>query len=124
MIPRLALVDHELTVSCPPPVTAAAGLDAMTQCLEPFVAVQANPLTDGLAREGLRQAAAGLRAAYADGADLDARTHMAICSLAGGIALANAKLGAVHGLAGVIGGVARGPPRPARASAAAPAIGA
>src|SRR5258708_19230109 len=102
MIPRLALVDHELTVSCPPPVTAAAGLDAMTQCLEPFVAVQANPLTDGLAREGLRQAAAGLRAAYADGADLDARTHMAICSLAGGIALAHAKLGAGHGPARVL----------------------
>ena len=68
MIPRVALVDPELTVSCPPPVTAASGLDALTQCLEPFVSVRANPLTDGLAREGLRRAAAGLRAAYADGA--------------------------------------------------------
>ncbi len=122
MIPRLALVDPELTVSCPPPVTAAAGLDAMTQCLEPFVAVQANPLTDGLAREGLRQAAAGLRAAYADGADLDARTHMAICSLAGGIALANAKLGAVHGLAGVIGGMADVPHGAACAALLAPVM--
>jgi alcohol dehydrogenase class IV len=106
MIPRVALVDPGLTVSCPPPVTAASGLDALTQCLEPFVSVRASPLTDGLAREGLRRAAAGLRAAYADGRDLAARSDMATCSLLGGIALANAKLGAVHGLAGVIGGTA------------------
>ncbi len=106
MIPRVALVDPQLTVSCPAPVTAASGLDALTQCLEPFVSVRANPVTDGLAREGLRRAAAGLRPAYADGADLAARTDMALCSLLGGLALANAKLGAVHGLAGVIGGTA------------------
>ncbi|MGH3227703.1 MAG: iron-containing alcohol dehydrogenase [Streptosporangiaceae bacterium] len=106
MIPRVALVDPLLTVSCPPPVTAASGLDALTQCLEPFVSVQASPLTDGLAREGLRRAGTGLRAAYADGEDLAARADMATCSLLGGISLANAKLGAVHGLAGVIGGTA------------------
>jgi alcohol dehydrogenase class IV len=106
MIPRVALVDPELSVSCPPPVTAASGLDALTQCLEPFVSVRANPLTDGLAREGLRRAAAGLRAAYIDGTDPRARADMAMCSLLGGIALANARLGAVHGLAGVIGGTA------------------
>ena len=106
MIPRVALVDPELTVSCPPQVTAASGLDALTQCLEPFVSVRANPLTDGLAREGMRRAAAGLRAAYADGGDLPARADMAVCALLGGMALANAKLGAVHGLAGVIGGTA------------------
>ncbi len=57
MIPRVALVDPLLTVSCPPAVTAASGLDALTQCLEPFVSAQATPLTDGLAREGLRRAA-------------------------------------------------------------------
>ena len=107
MIPRVALVDPELTVSCPPPVTAASGMDALTQCLEPFVSSRASPLTDGLAREGLRRAAAGLRAAYADGGDLAARADMSVCSLLGGMALANAKLGAVHGLAGVIGGAAR-----------------
>src|SRR5579863_7588331 len=106
MIPRVALVDPELTVSCPPPVTAASGLDALTQCLEPFVSVRATPLTDGLAREGLRRAGSGLRAAYADGADLAARSDMSVCALLGGMALANAKLGAVHGLAGVIGGTA------------------
>ena len=122
MIPRVALVDPGLTVSCPPPVTAASGLDALTQCLEPFVSVRANPLTDGLAREGLRRAAAGLRAAYADGRDLGARSDMAMCSLLGGMALANAKLGAVHGLAGVIGGTADVPHGVACAALLTPVI--
>ena len=122
MLPRVALVDPGLTVSCPPPVTAASGMDALTQCLEPFVSVRANPVTDGLAREGLRRAAAGLRAAYADGADLAARADMAVCSLLGGIALANAKLGAVHGLAGVVGGTAPVPHGAACAALLAPVI--
>lgn len=122
MLPRVALVDPLLTVTCPPPVTAASGLDALTQCLEPFVSVRANPLTDALAREGLRRAAAGLRRAFADGADIGARTDMALCSLLGGIALANAKLGAVHGLAGVIGGTADVPHGMACAALLAPVI--
>jgi alcohol dehydrogenase class IV len=122
MIPRIALVDPLLTMSCPPPVTAAAGLDALTQCLEPFVSVQATPLTDGLAREGLRRAGTGLRAAYADGSDQAARADMAMCSLLGGMALANAKLGAVHGLAGVIGGTAAVPHGMACAALLAPVI--
>ena len=122
MIPRVALVDPELTVSCPPAVTAASGLDALTQCLEPFVSVRATPITDGLAREGLRRAATGLRAAHADGGDLAARTDMAMCALLGGMALANAKLGAVHGLAGVIGGTADVPHGMACAALLAPVI--
>jgi len=122
MIPRVALVDPLLTASCPPPVTAASGLDALTQCLEPFVSVRATPLTDGLAREGLRRAAAGLRAAHADGGDMAARTDMAMCALLGGMALANAKLGAVHGLAGVIGGTADVPHGVACAALLAPVI--
>jgi alcohol dehydrogenase class IV len=79
-------------------------MDALTQCLEPLVSIRATPMTDALASEGLRRAAAGLRRSYADGNDLVARTDMALCSLLGGLSLANAKLGAVHGLAGVIGG--------------------
>ena len=122
MIPRVALVDPQLTASCPPPVTAASGLDALTQCLEPFVSVRATPLTDALAREGLCRAAAGLRAAYADGADLAAREDMALCALLGGMALANAKLGAVHGLAGVVGGTADVPHGIACAALLAPVI--
>jgi alcohol dehydrogenase class IV len=122
MLPRVALVDPLLTVSCPPPVTAASGLDALTQCLEPFVSVRATPLTDGLAREGLRRAGTALRAAYADGQDVQARADMALCSLLGGMALANAKLGAVHGLAGVIGGTADVPHGIACAAVLAPVI--
>ncbi|MBT8228553.1 MAG: iron-containing alcohol dehydrogenase, partial [Dactylosporangium sp.] len=105
MIPRVAVVDPVLTVGCPAGVTAASGLDALTQCLEPFVSARANPITDALAREGLRHAASGLRRAHADGSDLEARTDMAVCGLLGGMALANAKLGAVHGFAGVLGGI-------------------
>ncbi|HEU4423546.1 MAG TPA: iron-containing alcohol dehydrogenase [Pilimelia sp.] len=105
MIPRVALVDPLLTLACPPSVTASSGLDALTQCLEPLVSVRANPMTDALAREGLRRAGTGLRRAYADGADVGARSDMAVCAVLGGMALANAKLGAVHGLAGVIGGM-------------------
>ena len=103
MLPAVALVDPRLTVPCPPAVTASSGLDALTQCLEPLVSVRANPLTDGLAREGLRRAGTGLRRAYADGTDVEARTDMSVCAVFGGMALANAKLGTVHGFAGVVG---------------------
>src|SRR5262249_58920863 len=99
----------------PPAVTAASGMDALTQCLEPFVSPMANPLTDAVAREGIRRAAAGLRRAYADGSDIGARADMAVASVAGGMALANAKLGAVHGLARGICGPRAQPPRRARA---------
>jgi alcohol dehydrogenase class IV len=122
MIPSAALVDPLLTVSCPPPVTAASGMDALTQCLEPFVSPMANPLTDAVAREGIRRAAAGLRRAYADGSDLSARADMSVASLAGGMALANAKLGAVHGLAGVIGGTVAVPHGVACAALLAPVM--
>ncbi len=108
MIPAVALVDPELTLGCPPAVTASAGLDALTQCLEPLTSRQANVFTDVLAREGLRRAALGLRQAYADGSDVEARTHMSLCSLLGGMSLANAKLGAVHGLAAPLGGMTGG----------------
>lgn len=108
MIPAVALVDPALTVGCPPAVTASSGLDALTQCLEPFTSCKANSFTDILAREGLRQAAAGLRAAYAEGANIEARTAMSLCSLLGGMSLANAKLGAVHGLAAPLGGMTGG----------------
>ncbi|MGA3353297.1 MAG: iron-containing alcohol dehydrogenase [Acidimicrobiales bacterium] len=122
MLPTLALVDPLLTLSCPPGVTASSGLDALTQCLEPFVSVRANPMTDALAREGLRRAAAGLRPSHADGSDVRARTEMALCSLLGGLALANAKLGAVHGLAAVIGGMVEVPHGVACAALLVPTI--
>ncbi len=104
MLPRLALVDPELTISVPPAVTAATGLDALTQVIEPFVSCAATPFTDGLAREGIVRGARSIRAAYANGDDRDARRDLATTSLFGGLCLANAKLGVVHGLAGPIGG--------------------
>jgi alcohol dehydrogenase class IV len=104
MLARLALVDPELTLKLPPAVTASTGLDALTQLIEPFVSNRANPLTDAICREGLRAAAISLRTAYTDGANLTARQGMSLASMMGGMALANAKLGAVHGFAAPLGG--------------------
>lgn len=109
MLPRLAIVDSELTLSVPAATTAATGLDALTQCIEPYLSCLANPLTDGIALEGIQHGARCLKRAYADGSDLDARTGMSLTSLCGGLALANAKLGAVHGFAGPIGGMCDAP---------------
>lgn len=105
MIPAVALVDPELTYSLPPDITASTGLDALTQCIEPFVSPNATPLSDAVAREGIRRAAGALRRVFHDGADVDARRDMAVASVCGGLALANAKLGAVHGFAAPLGGM-------------------
>jgi alcohol dehydrogenase class IV len=105
MIPTVALVDPELTHTLPPDVTASTGLDALTQCIEPFVSPQANPLTDALATEGIGLAAGALERAVTAPGDREARRDMAVASLCGGLALANAKLGAVHGFAAAIGGL-------------------
>jgi alcohol dehydrogenase class IV len=105
MLPTVAVIDPELTYSLPPAITASTGLDALTQCIEPFVTPQANPLTDAVAREGMLRAAGALRRAFRDGGDVEARRDMAVVSLCGGLALANAKLGAVHGFAAPLGGM-------------------
>ena len=109
MLADIALVDPQLTHSLPPPVTASTGMDALTQVLEPFVSHLANPLTDGMCAEGLRRAGRSLRAVYHEPGNADARRDMALTSLLGGLALANAKLGAVHGFAGVLGGMYNAP---------------
>jgi alcohol dehydrogenase class IV len=109
MLPRLALVDPELTYKLPPEITASSGLDALTQLIEPFVSVKANPLTDAICREGMAHAARSLRGAFDDGSDKGAREGMSIASLFGGLALANAALGAVHGFAGPLGGMLHAP---------------
>ncbi len=105
MLPCVALVDPSLTLELPPPLTASSGLDALTQLLEPFVCSRSNPVTDSLCREGLRRVARSLRLAFADGQNAAAREDMALASLFGGLALANAGLGAVHGFAGPLGGM-------------------
>lgn len=105
MLPRVALVDPELTYSLPASVTAATGMDALTQLIEPFTSSRANLLTDALCRDGLRHAARALPRAVEQGDDVQARRDMAFASLCGGLALANAGLGAVHGFAGPFGGM-------------------
>ncbi len=105
LLARLAVVDPELTFALPPPVTAATGLDALTQLIEPYVSIRANPLVDGLCLEGLRRCARSLRRAVQESIAPNAREDMALASLFGGLALANAGLGAVHGFAAPIGGM-------------------
>jgi alcohol dehydrogenase class IV len=104
MLAKMAIIDPELSYDLPPALTASTGLDALTQLIEPFVCSRANPMTDGLCVEGIRRAARSLRAAFNDGKNKSAREDMAVASLHGGLALANAGLGAVHGFAGPIGG--------------------
>jgi alcohol dehydrogenase class IV len=105
MLPRLALVDPELTHSAPRSVTAASGLDAITQLIEPYVSVRANRMTDLYCIDGLKSARTALERAWRNGEDGEARAAMSWASLLGGLALANAGLGAVHGLAAPLGGM-------------------
>jgi alcohol dehydrogenase class IV len=109
MLPRIALVDPELTYDLPPEITASSGLDALTQLIEPFVSVKANALTDAICREGIRYATRSLRRAYENSDNKEAREGMSIASLFGGLALANAALGAAHGFAGPLGGMLHAP---------------
>jgi alcohol dehydrogenase class IV len=104
MLPRVALIDPALTYSMPSGTTASTGLDALTQLIEPYVSNRANPMTDGLCREGMARAARSLRRACDKGDDVAAREDMALASLFGGLALGNAGLGAAHGFAAPVGG--------------------
>jgi len=109
MLPAVALLDPELTYSVPSNVTAATGLDALSQLIEPFVSAKANPLTDGFCREGLLMVGEGLQAAVRNGQDGEARSKMMMASLCGGLTLANAGLGAVHGFAAPLGAMLNAP---------------
>jgi len=104
MLPAVALIDPELTYDLPPALTASTGLDALTQLIEPYVCLRANPMTDGFCEQGIFRVARSLREAVFNGQSKSAREDMALASLFGGLALANAGLGAVHGFAGPIGG--------------------
>jgi alcohol dehydrogenase class IV len=105
MLPRVALVDPDLTASLPRAITASTGLDALTQLIEPYVSVRANAMTDIFCADGIRRAATALPRVWDDPADREARREMSWASLLGGLALANAGLGAVHGFAAPIGGM-------------------
>jgi alcohol dehydrogenase class IV len=104
MLPRVAFIDPELTYALPPAMTAYTGLDALTQLIEPYVSVRANPLVDAICVEGLPLVARSLHRAFHDGTDRAARHDMSLAALFGGLALANAGLGVVHGFAAPLGG--------------------
>lgn len=104
MLPTIALVDPELARSCSPAVTAASGMDALTQCLEAYVSCRAQPMTDALCVDGIRRAIRSLEKAVTEGHDVKAREDLALAAMFSGMALANAGLGAVHGFAAPIGG--------------------
>ena len=105
MLPRVALVDPELTRGLPPEITATTGMDALTQVIEPYTCCRSNPLTDAVCRDAIPRMARSLKRAFENGEDLDAREDMALGSLLGGLALANSGLGAVHGFAAPLGGM-------------------
>lgn len=109
MLPSAAVIDPELTYDLPPTVTASTGMDALCQVIEPYVSRRANAMTDLYCREGIHRASGALKTAFQNGHDTQARADMAFASLMGGLALANAGLGAVHGFAGPIGGMFKAP---------------
>ncbi|SEU24598.1 iron-containing alcohol dehydrogenase [Stigmatella erecta] len=109
MLPRVALVDPDLLAGAPAAVLSSSGLDALSQLIEPFVCSRANPLTDALAREGIRRSARSLRRAVLEALGAPEREDLALASLFGGLCLANAGLGAVHGFAAPAGGMFQAP---------------
>jgi alcohol dehydrogenase class IV len=109
MIAAVALVDPELTYDLPPGLTATTGMDALAQLLEAYVSLKASPLTDGMCLEGISRAVRSLRRAVDSGHDASAREDMSLAALLGGMVLANAGLGAAHGIAGPLGGMLHAP---------------
>jgi alcohol dehydrogenase class IV len=105
LVPDVALVDPELTLSCPSEITAACGMDCFTQLTEAYLSDKSGPMTDALAFEGLKAIGNSLKNSYLNGDNLEARSGMSFAALASGICLANAGLGTVHGFASSIGGM-------------------
>ena len=104
LMPDAALVDPELHALCPPDVTAACGLDALTQLLESYVSLKATPMTDALAESGLMAVGKSLLPARRNGDDMEARSWMAYAAYLSGVTLTNAGLSVVHGFASSVGG--------------------
>ncbi|SIS13493.1 Alcohol dehydrogenase, class IV [Peribacillus simplex] len=104
LLPKVAIVDAELTLTLPPAVTAATGMDALVHAVESYTAIRADELTDGIALQAIKLISRSLRKAVYNGKDLKAREDMAMGSLLAGISLGNAGVGAVHALAYPLGG--------------------
>lgn len=104
-VPEIAIVDPELTISCPDNITAASGMDCFTQLTESYLSDKACEYTDALAWEGLKAIKSSLVRSYINGQDAEARSGMSFAALTSGICLANAGLGVVHGFASSIGGM-------------------
>ena len=105
LLPDVALVDPEMTCGLPASVTAFSGMDALTQVIEPYLSKGRNWMVDMFCRDAIQKGGSHLYRAYRDGSDKEARLNMSWVSLMGGLSLANAQLGAVHGLAGPMGGM-------------------
>ncbi len=105
LMARVAVVDPDLTASVPPGVTASSGMDAVCQLIESFTARQANPFCDAMALYHTPKAMMALRRAYDDGGDMDARETMSLAAMVSGMCLANAGLGAAHGIGAGLGAV-------------------
>ncbi len=104
LFPEIAVLDPSLSVPLPPEPTATTGMDALTHAIEAYTSLQASPLSDIVAREAIKLIGANLKTAVRQGKNLNARSNMLLGSLLGGIALANAGVGAVHALAYPLGG--------------------
>jgi alcohol dehydrogenase class IV len=109
LLPRLALVDPELSVSVPAAVTAASGMDAITQLMESYISRRAQPIPQALCLQGLQLAWSALPVAFREPTNQQARSRMAQAALLSGMALANSGLGLAHGVAAALGVHARVP---------------
>jgi len=109
LLPRIVVIDPELAVHAPPPVTAHSGMDAITQLIESYLTPRGNLLTYQLCVEGLRLALQALPEAYSNGQSIPARMEMAQAALLSGVALANSGLGMAHGVAAALGAMCNVP---------------
>jgi alcohol dehydrogenase class IV len=103
-VPSVAVVDGDLALSCPRSVTAASGLDALTQLLEAWFSPLASPLTDAWCESGVAHFARSFTQVLSDPGNSEARSGMALAAYLSGVGLANAGLGSVHALASPVGG--------------------
>lgn len=104
-IPNIALIDPHLTLSCPPKLTVACGMDTFTQLVEGYLSTNSSPMTDSFAVDGLKAVSLSLERVHLNGNNIEARTDLSYAALCSGIVLANAGLGTVHGFASTLGGL-------------------